>query len=191
MIRRPAVFLDRDGTLNRERGFVTRPEELEVFPWVAGALRWLQHAGFVLVVVTNQSGVARGVYTEDDLARIHDKLNDELPDLLAAIYHCPHHPEGTVAAFAGDCDCRKPKPGMVLRAARDLELDLGRSFIVGDAARDVLVARGLPLRTVLVSGSPGSAAAALADIEKAGERADHVADDVASAAVWILSQRGG
>ena len=124
---RPTVILDRDGTLNREQSFVCRPEDLVVLDGVRDALARLDAAGYQLVVVTNQSGVARGLYDEATLARIHARLHAELDGLPRAYLHCPHHPD-----FSGPCGCRKPAPGMLLAAAGSLNLDLRRSVMVGD-----------------------------------------------------------
>jgi D,D-heptose 1,7-bisphosphate phosphatase len=185
----PAVFLDRDGTLNLERGYITRPDQLVLLPGVAEAVRALHAAGFLLPVVTQQSGIARGIYTEPDLALVHDALRQELPE-LATIYHCPHHPEGSVPAYTRVCSCRKPAPGMLERATAELGIDLSRSFLVGDSARDLLMSRGLGLRTVLVrTGRPThDPDQQLAELRHAGLAADHVADDLAGAARWILLQ---
>jgi histidinol-phosphate phosphatase family protein len=179
MSLRPAVFLDRDGTLNVECGYVTRPEQLRLLPGAADALRGLRSAGYLCVVVTNQSGIARGLLTEEDLGRIHDEMMRQLQAAGAAldgVYYCaagPHddHPE------------RKPAPGMLLRAARELGLDLQRSWMVGDSARDLLAGRraGCGGRILLRSGHDVTEAlASLAD----GER---VVDDLAAAAQFILS----
>lgn len=185
--RVPVVFLDRDGTLNRERGFVTAPAELEILPGVPAALRALRQDGFRLAVLTNQSGIARGLYTEADLAAVHQSLRRELAGLIDRIDHCPHHPDGTVAPFAVECDCRKPKPGLLLRAAAALGADLERSFVVGDSARDVLMTRGTAVRSVWVhSGKDPRTEAELLDRE--GFNPDHVADDLPAAVAWILAQ---
>jgi D-glycero-D-manno-heptose 1,7-bisphosphate phosphatase len=179
--------LDRDGCLNRERGFVTGPEQLEILPGVPAALQALRQAGFRLAVVTNQSGIARGLYTETDLAAVHAALHRELPGLIDRIDYCPHHPDGTVAAFRRDCKCRKPQPGMMLRAATALGADLGRSFLVGDSARDVLMVRGTAVRSVLVhSGKDPRSERQLLDQD--GYNPDHVAADLPAAVRWILEQ---
>src|SRR5690606_37123453 len=130
-----AIFLDRDGTLVHPRHYPSRPEHLHLYDGMSPELRRLQAAGFRLVVVTNQSGIARGYFTEDDLRRMHDHLAASLGRegvRLDAIYYCPHHPEGTIPALARRCGCRKPAPGMLERAARDLGIDLPRSWLVGD-----------------------------------------------------------
>jgi D-glycero-D-manno-heptose 1,7-bisphosphate phosphatase len=149
----PAIFLDRDGTLIHPRHYPTRPDELVLYDNLGPELRALQAAGFKLVVITNQSGLARGLFTVADLQAMHDHLAATLAGLgvaLHGVYHCPHHPEGVVAGLAVECACRKPRPGMLLRAAADLELDLGRSWFVGDILDDVEAGNRAGCRTVLV-----------------------------------------
>lgn len=148
-----AVFLDRDGTLVEARHYPSRPADLVVYPGIVPELRRLQAAGFRLVLITNQSGLARGYFRQEDLDRMHEWLREELRRegvSLDAIYHCPHHPEGTVPDLAIACECRKPKPGMLLRAAADLDLDLARSWFVGDILDDVEAGNAAGCRTVLV-----------------------------------------
>ncbi len=152
-MRQPALFLDRDGTLIHPRHYPTRPEELVLYDGLAPELQRLREHGFRLVLITNQSGLARGLFTPRDLDRMHSYLLDEMRSLgapLDAVYHCPHHPEGTVAELAIDCNCRKPKPGMMLRAAEDLDLDLASSWFVGDILDDVEAGNRAGCRTVLV-----------------------------------------
>jgi D,D-heptose 1,7-bisphosphate phosphatase len=185
---RPAVFLDRDGTLNVEKGGVRRPQELELIPGVAEALIALRQAGFCLVVVTNQSVIARGQASERDLAAIHSRLERELGRSgahLDGIYVCPHHPD---RGFPGErvdlkiaCDCRKPGIGLVERARRDLNIDLSASWMIGDQTRDVEMARRAGLRSILLQTGAGG---------RDGQfqcAADYVAPDLAGAAEFILS----
>ncbi len=182
-----AVFLDRDGTLSRERGFITAPEQIEVLPGVVTALHRLRDAGFQLVVVTNQSGVARGLYSENQLARIHDHLHASLDRLPVGYFHCPHHPEADPGPYARACDCRKPGPGLLHQAGEVLRLQLPGSFVVGDSARDVLMADGLAMGTVLVqTGKPHLQELAL--LRERGSPPDHVAADLTAATDWILDQ---
>ncbi len=146
---RPAVFLDRDGVLNHDTGYVHRPED---FVWVEGAqaaVKRLNDAGYLVIVVTNQSGVARGYFDEAAVQRLHGWINEQLRPLGAhvdAFYYCPHHPEGVVARYARACDSRKPGAGMILRALREWPIDPGRSLMIGDKDIDLEAARraGLP-----------------------------------------------
>jgi D-glycero-D-manno-heptose 1,7-bisphosphate phosphatase len=140
MTRRPAAFLDRDGVLNVDHGYVHRPEQLE---WVAGApesVRLLNEAGYYVLVITNQSGVARGFFDEAAVRSFHAHMQNVLAGKGAhidAFYYCPHHPEGTVKAFAMACSCRKPRTGMLEQAAREWSIDLERSFFIGDKDHDM------------------------------------------------------
>lgn len=188
---RPAVFLDRDGTLNIEKGGVRRPQELELIPGVPEALIALRHAGFCLVVVTNQSIIARGQASESDVAAVHRRLESELNEAgayLDGIYVCPHHPDrgfpGERADLKIACDCRKPATGLIERACRDLAIDLSASWMIGDQTRDVELARRAGLRSILVqtgaAGGDGQFACA----------ADHVAPDLTRAAALVLAEAG-
>jgi D-glycero-D-manno-heptose 1,7-bisphosphate phosphatase len=149
--QRPAAFLDRDGVLNVDHGYAYRPDQLE---WVAGApqaVRLLNKAGFLVFVVTNQSGVARGYYTEAAVIQLHAHMQDVLKAQGAhidAFYYCPHHPEGTVKEFAVHCICRKPGIGMLEQAAREWPIDLGRSFLIGDRDNDMAAAAAFNIRGV-------------------------------------------
>lgn len=152
-MRLRALFLDRDGTLVYPRHYPSRPEELCLYPGIADQLRHFQALGFLLVLITNQAGIARGYFTETDLHRMHDYLAQELGTSGVAfdgIYYCPHHPEGVIAELAIACDCRKPAPGMLLHAAADLAIDLQRSWFVGDILQDVEAGNRAGCRTVLV-----------------------------------------
>lgn len=184
---RPAVFLDRDGTVNVERDFVRHPDEVELLPGAHDAIRALRDAGYRIVVVTNQSGIARGYLDEPTLARIHAKLDAALEGLVDAWFHCPHHPDtGIVPGYVRPCTCRKPGDGLLRRAAELLDLDLTRSWIVGDSARDVLAGRDLPVRSVLVrSGKPIEAQRET--LREAGVAPDAETSDLATAARVILA----
>jgi D-glycero-D-manno-heptose 1,7-bisphosphate phosphatase len=152
-MRRRAVFLDRDGTLVRVYHYPSRPEQLRLYDNIAAELRVLQEQGFCLIVITNQSGLAHGYFTEDDLQRMHAYLIEQLAEqgvYLDGIYYCPHHPEGVIPELAIACDCRKPRPGLLLQAARDLEIDLEHSWFVGDILDDVEAGNRAGCHTVLV-----------------------------------------
>lgn len=150
---RRAVFLDRDGTLVHPRHYPSRPEDLVLFDGIGPGLRTLQDAGFLLILITNQSGIARGLFTVADLERMHQHLRDQLERLsvrLDGIYFCPHHEDGSIPALSFACDCRKPQPGMLLRAAADHSLDLSCSWFVGDILDDVEAGHRAGCRTILV-----------------------------------------
>jgi len=176
------VFLDRDGTVNRDTSYIKTPEELHLLPGVVEAVARLKRAGATLVLVTNQSGVARGLFTVDMLKTIHAKLLALLEaggGALDAIYFCPHHPDD-------GCLCRKPGTAMVERAAADLGLDLSASYVVGDQSRDVELGSRIGARRVLVTTGPTSLEA-LAVLEREGLKPDHVAAELTDAAAWILA----
>jgi D-glycero-D-manno-heptose 1,7-bisphosphate phosphatase len=144
--------------LNEEVGYVNHPARFQVYPWATEAVRELNRGGFATVVVTNQSGVARGYFDEALVHTIHNKLNAEIEaggGRLDGIYYCPHHPEGRVIEYRRFCDCRKPSLGLIERAAADLHLDLARSFVVGDRFLDMEMARRGGMRGVFVLSGYG------------------------------------
>ena len=156
--RRKAAFIDRDGTVTQSVAYyITKPSQVELEEGAAEAIRLLRSKGFLIVIITNQAGVARGILTEDDLAAIHTAMREKLAALNAdvdAIYYCPHHPEGLIERYSGECSCRKPKPGMMLRAAKDLGIDLKASVMIGDAERDVASGKAAGCETFLVKRKP-------------------------------------
>lgn len=156
--KRAAAFLDRDGTINREVDYLAHPDDLELLPGAADAVARLNRAGLQVIVVTNQSGVARGKLDEEMLSRIHARLDELLVESGAhvdAYYACPHHPEHGGPRYRRACDCRKPLPGMLLAAAADHELDLAGSWMVGDSLRDVEAGLAAGTRAILVAtGKP-------------------------------------
>ncbi len=136
----PAAFLDRDGVINFDAGYVHGWSEFRFLPGVVEALRQLQTLGYRLIVITNQSGIARGMYTEAAYQALTAQLKDSLREqgvTLAQVYHCPHHPDGRVAEYRSDCDCRKPRTGMIEQALRDFDIDLSGSVLVGDKPSDI------------------------------------------------------
>jgi D-glycero-D-manno-heptose 1,7-bisphosphate phosphatase len=180
---RRAAFLDRDGVINEDRHYVHRIEDFHFLPGAVDALRRLQDAGHALVVVTNQGGVGLGLYSEADVARLHAYMRSELAAAgvrLDAVYHCPHHPRSPDPVWRVPCECRKPAPGMLQRAARELGLDLGASLMVGDKASDLEAARaaGVPRRYLVRSGH------ALSRTEEAA--ADAVFDDLKACVERLL-----
>jgi D-glycero-D-manno-heptose 1,7-bisphosphate phosphatase len=150
---RPAVFIDRDGTISEEVGYVNHVSRYRVFPFAAEAVRALNEAGWLAVLVTNQAGVARGYFREEMVGAVHGLLASELERggaRLDAVYYCPHHPTVGEPPYRLDCDCRKPRPGLIRRAAADLGVDLARSWMVGDRYSDTELARNAGVRAALV-----------------------------------------
>jgi D-glycero-D-manno-heptose 1,7-bisphosphate phosphatase len=187
-VGRPAVFIDRDGTLLEEVDFLTSEEELVLLPGAARAVARLNAAGLPAVVVTNQSGVARGLLDEQMLARLHARLAELLRAegaSLDLVLYCPHHPELGAPPYRRICDCRKPAPGMLTEAARRLDLDLARSWIVGDDERDLAAGRAVGARGILVA--TGKGAAVKAALRRDGAPLPLFAADLAQAVEWILA----
>ncbi len=172
----PAVFLDRDGTVMEDVGYLSDPGGVRLLPEAGGALRRLQEAGYRLVIVTNQSGVGRGMFAASDVEKVNERLRDLLRKegvALDGVYVCPHRPED-------GCSCRKPAPGLILRAADELGIDLSRSFMVGDKDSDVEAGRAAGCRTVrLIPGAEGP---------PSSPAADAAVENLAEAADWILGE---
>ena len=186
---RPAVFIDRDGTLTDEVGYVNHPKRLRLLPRSAEAICRLNDAGVAAVVVTNQAGIARGYFSEDVLHAVNAELVTQLGQAgatLDGIYVCPHHPTEGAPPYRRSCDCRKPAPGLLVRAAEDLDLDLGRSVMVGDKPSDLEVAPKVGARSVLVLTGYGLGEWEYRR-EHFGVTPDHVADDLLDAVEWALT----
>lgn len=152
---RPAAFLDRDGVLNVDRGYVFRRDDFIWNEGAAVAVKWLNEHGYYVFVVTNQSGVARGYYREEDVTALHAWMNEELARAGAhidAFYYCPHHPEGEVQEYRAVCACRKPAPGLIVQAMREWPVDKGRSFLVGDKPSDIGAAQAAGIKGYLFAG---------------------------------------
>ena len=188
MASRPAVFIDRDGTLTEEVGYVNHPQRLRLLPRSAEAIRVLNAAGVPAVVVTNQAGIARGYFTQEILDAVNGALVEQLEQAgahLDGIYVCPHHPTEGTPPWRAACECRKPKPGLLRRAADDLRLDLAASTMIGDKPSDLAPARAVGARAVLVLTGYG-----LGEWEHRRDRfevePDHVAGDLLDAVEWAL-----
>jgi len=157
--KRRAVFLDRDGTLNVDREYVGKAEDVELVQNAAEGAKMLAAAGYVLVVVSNQSGIARGYFTEKQADAVDERLAQLLAGrgvTIAASYRCPHLPDAPLPQYAVDCDCRKPSPGLILRAAAELSLDPNASWAIGDRARDIAAGAAAGCRTIAVDPVPPS-----------------------------------
>jgi D-glycero-D-manno-heptose 1,7-bisphosphate phosphatase len=183
---RPAVFLDRDGTLSEERGYIDRLELLEIFPWTSDAIRLLNRAGFVVVVITNQSAIGRGIIDLPFLQTVHDAFDRHLARSGARVdryYFCPHHPDARLPEYRMVCRCRKPEPGMIEQATTELGLDPSRSFMVGDRLIDVACGHAAGVRSVLVrsghSAHTGEAPPGLSE-------PDAILNNLMEAVGWIL-----
>jgi D-glycero-D-manno-heptose 1,7-bisphosphate phosphatase len=182
--------MDRDGTVNAEVGYLNHVERLQLLPRTATAIRRINQSPFLAVIVTNQAGVARGYFREELVARVHERLSRLLADQgarLDGIYYCPHHPTVGDPPYRQDCDCRKPRPGLVLAAVRDLNIDVGRSFMIGDKHSDIRFAHALEMPGILVETGYGRG-----EIEQWSadwvDRPDHVASDLLDAVEWILGR---
>ena len=188
MTLRPAVFLDRDGTIIEEAGYLDRLDRLVFFPYSVDAIRVLNRAGFAVVVITNQAGIARGIVKPSFVDEAHQFIAARVEAGGARIdgfYFCPHYKSGTVQEFVRACDCRKPGAGMLTRAAADLNLDLSQSFTVGDRWHDVAAGAAVGARGVLVRTGLGRREEAK---PQAATQASAIVDDLAAAAAWILEQ---
>lgn len=171
-----AVFVDRDNTISKDVPYCSRPEDFELLPMAADGIRLLNENGFRVVIITNQSGISRGYFTEETLERIHHRMVNELAEEKAyidGIYYCPHHPDE-------NCNCRKPKPALILQAAHDLNIDLQSSFVVGDSDMDIEMGKRVGCSTILVSTEAGST--------HPKAQADFTCPNLFTGAQWIISQ---
>lgn len=172
---RPAAFIDRDGTLIEEVNFLSRVEDLRVFPYTAEALRMLKERGFYIVVLTNQSGIGRGIYTEGDMHSIHEAMQQELEGAIDAFYFCPHLPD------AG-CECRKPGLGMIRKAQNEFSIDLSLSWMIGDKKLDVETGKKAGVGSALVLTGYGRN-----HQHELGDLPDVIAEDLLGAVTQIVS----
>jgi len=173
-----AVFLDRDGTINRDVPYCSRPEDFELLPKVAEGIRILNQHGFKVVVITNQSGITRGYFTVEALSEVHQKMKDELTvhgAKIDAVYYCPHHPDDK-------CSCRKPSPELILKAASDLAIDLAWSYVIGDRDIDIDAGKQAGCRTILLNSVSNPSHPSHNRISP-----DAVVSDVAAAASFIIN----
>ncbi|UCC72702.1 MAG: HAD family hydrolase [Gemmatimonadota bacterium] len=187
---RGAIFLDRDGTVSKEVGYVNHVSRCRLLPQAAEAIRLINESDFLAVLVTNQAGVARGYFKESLVLEVHARLEALLAEQgarLDGIYYCPHHPTSGSPPYRQECHCRKPRPGMVEAAQKELGIDLSQSYMVGDKHSDILFAHSVGMKGVLVKTGYG-----LGEIEQWSaewtEDPDWIADDLLDAVKWILSR---
>ena len=181
-----AVFLDRDGTIIEEVGYLDRPERVEFFPWTIDAIRVLNRAGLAVVLVSNQSGIARGFFTDAVVEKVHERMAEMLAAggaRIDAYYYCPHHPEGSVPGLAKVCECRKPARGLVDRAVTEFGVDPAQSFVVGDRWLDIGLARTVGAKGSLVRTGYGEREEGKTPN---GMKADAIVDNLIAASSWIL-----
>lgn len=183
-----AVFIDRDGTMSEEVGYVNHISRFKLLENTAAAVKLLNEAGVLAIVATNQAGVARGYFEEPMINKVHEKLKNELAKSGAsvdAIYYCPHHPSAGKPPYRAECNCRKPKPGMILKAKDDFDIDLSRSYMVGDKISDVEFGLKLGLKSVMVMTGYG-----IGEYEHQRQdwkvAPDFIADDLLEAVKWII-----
>lgn len=180
-----AVFLDRDGVITQEPPHYTHKlSQLELIPKSADAIRLLNENGFVVIVASNQSGIGRGYYREEDAILFNQAMKENLAKdsaYIDAIYYCPHHPEAEIERYRVDCNCRKPKPGMLLRAKEEMNIDLKQSFIVGDKLTDIEAGERAGCKTIMVRTGHGAEELKSNQIE-----CDYIADDLYEAVEHIL-----
>ena len=153
MCNNPAIFLDRDGTINEEMGYINHISRFKIFPFVVESIKIFRENGFKTIVITNQSGVGRGYFTEELVQRIHQDLNDYLKKngtKLDGIYYCPHHPTEGKGKYKMDCNCRKPKTGLIKQAVEDHNVDLDNSYMIGDRFKDMIFANNLNIKSGFV-----------------------------------------
>lgn len=191
---RPAVFLDRDGTINEQRGYINHISRFVLLPGTAEAVRLLNEHGFLAIIVTNQSGVARGYFPIELVNEVHEHLKELLRKegaYVDGIFFCPHYHRGEVGEYTIECNCRKPRPGLIEKARENLDIDMAGSYLIGDRVSDIELAKRCNLKGVLVKTGYGKG-----DLEYVfpNSRAKplHVAKDLLAAVRWIIKDdRGG
>lgn len=191
-MKKQAVFLDRDGTLSVETGYPSEPDDVAIYPTSFAAVRKLNEAGLLAIVVTNQSGVGRGLFTEDALEAVHRHFFNVFAAhraRLDAIYYCPHHEEAAIPDYRRRCDCRKPATGLARRAAADFGIDLRRSYVIGDKPEDVIFGINIGATPILVLTGYGKSSLDL--LRRQRQEPAHVATDLLAGVLWILARERG
>jgi len=188
-MKKRAIFLDRDGTINEDVGYPNNSGQIKIYPSSFAALAKINASGFLAVIITNQSGIGRGYLTEADLEEIHQKMKADFAGRgvhVDGVYFCPHYELSANPRYRKDCACRKPKPGLARRAAKDLGIDLAGSYFIGDKVEDVLFGLNIGARPVLVL--TGFGVESEKKLEEMNIRPAHIAPDLLAAADWILGQ---
>ena len=185
-----AVFIDRDGTINQDTGYLNHLDQIRLLPHVPEAIKLIKDVGFRVIVITNQAGIAKGFLTEEFLEEANNKIYSLLKEKEAVIdkfYWCPHHPDAPIERYRLQCQCRKPSPGLVLKAAKDFNIELKDSFVIGDKDSDLEVGFTLGMKSVLVLTGYGQRT--LYYLRLNGKRMPHyIASNLYEAARWILTQ---
>lgn len=194
MKKNSAIFLDRDGTINDEVGYLDSADKLRIIPAAFKAVRLINSSGMKAVVITNQAGVAKGLFTEEFVREINEQIQSALlaqGALIDRFYFCPHHPTEGIDPYRLICNCRKPEPGLLLQAAVDLNIDLARSYFIGDRLRDVETAHRAGAKGVLVMTGYGQDLMQKSGPDRANElnQPDYIAQDILEAVHWILKDR--
>lgn len=189
--RYPAVFLDRDGTLIEDMGYIDVPDKIQVIDGAIKAVKFLNKMGFKTIIVSNQSGVARGYFNEDTVKLINDKvigLFKQQEAIIDAVYYCPHHPKYGNQIYKKDCECRKPKPGMILKAVDEYKIDLSKSIFIGDKYTDVLTGKNLHLFSILVLTGFGKKENEIIKSDDLIPKPDLITEDILQAVSYIKSE---
>lgn len=176
-----AVFIDRDGTINKNTGYIDKPSDLHIYPGVAESIKELKGIGFKIFIITNQSGIARGFFNEEILEKIHEKMKKEFElkgAKIDAIYYCPHHPDEK-------CSCRKPETGLLKKAINDFDIDVNQSFIIGDRMLDIEAGYKVGCRTVLI---PENVELVKKEIKESDIKPDKICKNFHQGAKWILEK---
>ena len=183
-----AVFLDRDGTINEEMGYINHLSRFKILPGVTEAIKLLNEKGYLAIVVSNQSGVGRGYFPVEVVHQVHNHLEEILKDegaKLDGIYFCPHYPRGAVPEYSKECECRKPKTGLIEQACKDHDINLSGSFVIGDRITDIELAHRAGLKSIMVKTGYGRG-----DLEyvlpQRLMKPDHIAEDLLDAVTWII-----
>jgi D-glycero-D-manno-heptose 1,7-bisphosphate phosphatase len=188
-MKKKAVFLDRDGNINRDVGYPGSYDMIEIYPFSYEAVRKINRAGMLAVVITNQSGIGRGLIDEDVLRSMHDQLRRDFTRRnarLDAIYYCPHYPESELSRYRIDCSCRKPKPGLALQAAADLNIDLSRSYMIGDKVEDIKFGWNIHAIPILVLTGYGEKSRK--HFETSPAQPAYTAQNLLDAVNWIMER---